>query len=100
MKLYHATPSINRISIRKSGLLLEPTDGEAIRSITAGFFFCSKIPEPAEQIDVWEVNTEGLHLQVDDTDVPFDPEDTWWVVYGTASIEPWRLRLVALREGG
>lgn len=98
MKLYHATSSRNRNSIRKNGLLLEPTDGEAIRSITGGFFFCSKIPEPAEQIDVWEVNTEGLHLQVDDTDVPFDPEDTWWVIYGTVSIEPWRLSLVAPEE--
>ena len=57
-------------------------------------FFCSKLPEPAEEIDVWEVNTAGLQLQIDDTDVPFDPEDTWWVLYGNTAIEPWRLRLL------
>lgn len=93
VELYHATPTANRGSIRKHGLLLTPGEGEAIRSVTGGFFFCSKMPEPAEKIDVWLVDTSGLNIQIDDTDFPFDPEDTWWVVYDRKVIETWRLRL-------
>lgn len=94
MKLYHESHCVNRSSIQTHGLLLNPTEGEAISSMTGGFFFASKLrQEPSEQIDVWEVDTTGLAIQFDDTDIPFDPEDTWWVVYGLKVIEPWRLRL-------
>jgi hypothetical protein len=99
MKFYHATAATNRDSIRQNGLMLEvPSsmlDGEIQRSITGGFFFCTKLPERSEYIDVWEVDTQGLYLQPDDTDVPFDPEDTWWVLYGHPVVAPWRLTLLA-----
>jgi hypothetical protein len=93
-ELYHATASVNRDSIQKVGLILNATEGDAVHSITGGFFFCSKPPEPAEKIDVWVVDITGLNLQIDDTDIPFDPEDTWWVTYDRKVIEPWRLRLL------
>ncbi|HLZ00756.1 MAG TPA: hypothetical protein VKR55_01245 [Bradyrhizobium sp.] len=94
-KLYHSTSSENRESIQKHGLLLNPDCGEAIPSITGGFFFSSKQPLPTEHIDVWEVNAAGLRLQMDDTDMPLEPDDTWWVLYGHSLIEPWRLKLVS-----
>lgn len=94
MKLYHESHCVNRSSIEKHGLFLNPAQGEAVASITGGFFFSSKLPEEAsEQIDVWELDASGLPTQIDDTDTPLDPEDTWWVVYGLSVIEPWRLRL-------
>ena len=100
MKLYHSTAATNRESIRKNGLILEvpslASGEEAQRSITGGFFFSTKIAdgEPSEYIDVWEVNTDGLRLQPDDTDVPLDPDDTWWVLYGHKVIAAWRLTLL------
>jgi hypothetical protein len=98
MKLYHSTPTVNRDGIRKSGLLLEPIEGEAIRSLTGGFFFSSKLPEQCQHIDVWEVDTQGLPVEIGNTEVPPDPEDKWWVVYGRKVIEPWRLRLLGSAE--
>lgn len=83
MKLYHSTATENRESILKNGLVLRITnaDGTEQLSITGGIFFSSKQPEPAEQIDIWEVDTRGLLVIEDDTDAPLDPEDTWWVIY-------------------
>jgi hypothetical protein len=94
-KLYHSTSAENRASIQKHGLLLNPQHGEATSSITGGFFFSSKQPMSSEHIDVWEVNAEGLRLQMDDTDMPLEPDDTWWVLYGPPVVEPWRLTLLS-----
>lgn len=93
-KLYHGSASTNRASIRERGLVLDPMNGETEESVTGGFFFSSQPPEHSEHIDGWEVNVDGLHLQIDDTDLPFNPDDTWWVLYGRTVIEPWRLRLL------
>lgn len=93
--LYHGTSAENRESIRKHGLFLNPEGGEATSSITGGFFFSSKQPLPSEHIDVWEVNATGLRLQMDDTDMPLEPDDTWWVLYGCPVVEPWRLTLLS-----
>ena len=93
MKLYHASHCVNRSSIERHGLLINPTEGEAVCSITGGIFLSSKRPDPSEQIDVWEVDTVGLPIKIDDTDGPPDPDDTLWVVYGLTAIEPQRLRL-------
>ena len=62
MKLYHSTATKNRESILKNGLVLRISnaDGTEQLSITGGIFFSSKRPEPAEQIDIWEVDTRGL----------------------------------------
>jgi hypothetical protein len=94
-KLYHATSTENRESIQKHGLLLNPECGEATSSITGGFFFSSKQPLSSENIDVWEVNAAGLRLQLDDTDMPLELDDTWWVLYGHSVVEPWRLTLLS-----
>jgi hypothetical protein len=95
VKLYHCTSSENWESIQKHGLLLNPEGGEATSSITGGFFFSNKQPLPAEHLDVWEVNAAGLRLQLDDTDMPIEPDDTWWVLYGHSLVEPWRLTLLS-----
>ena len=50
-------------------------------SITGGIFLFTKLRERSEYLDVWEVDTTGLAVIEDDTDAPFDPDDTWWVVY-------------------
>ena len=94
MKLYHGTPTENRESVRRHGLkLFHPETGEPL-SITGGLFLSSKLPERAEQIDIWEVDTSGLPIIIDDTDVPLDPEDTWWVLYPPFEIPPERLTLL------
>lgn len=93
-KLYHSTSKENRESIQKHGLLLNPEGGEETSGCTGGFFFSSKQPLPSEHIDVWEVNAAGLRLQMDDTDMPLEHDDTWWVLYGHSLIEPWRLTLL------
>ena len=100
MKLYHATATENRLSILGKGLVLSITnaDGTEQLSITGGIFFCSKQPEPSEFIDIWEVDTTGLLVIEDDTDLPFDPEDTWWVAY-CQSIGPERLTLLEAVSG-
>lgn len=92
--LYHSTSTENRESIQTHGLLLEPQAGEGTQSITGGFFFSSKKPLPSEHIDVWKVNAEGLRLQMDDTDMPLELDDTWWVLYGQPVVETWRLTLL------
>ena|SRR6266446_4467269 len=95
MKLFHSTATENRASILENGLVLgvPNANGAEQLSITGGIFFSSKRPEPAEQIDIWEVDTSGLTVIIDDTDVPFDLEDTWWVVYNQP-IGTERLRLL------
>jgi hypothetical protein len=100
MKLYHSTATENRGSILKRGLALRIAndDGTEQLSITGGIFFCSKQPEPSEYIDIWEVDTTGLLVIEDDTDVPFDPEDTWWVAY-CQPIGPERLTLLEAVSG-
>jgi len=94
-KLYHSTSAKNRESIQKLGLLLNPVGGEATSSLTGGFFFSSKPSIPSEHIDVWEVNADGLRLQMDDTDMPLEPDDTWWVLYGHSLVESSRLTLLS-----
>jgi len=100
MKLYHSTATENRLSILNRGLVLSITnaDGTEQLSITGGVFFSSKQPEPAEQIDIWEVDTTGLLVIEDDTDVSLDPEDTWWVAY-CQPIGPERLTLLEAVSG-
>ncbi|QLH71840.1 hypothetical protein [Rhodopseudomonas palustris] len=98
--LYHATNRENRESIQTHGLLLNPEGGEGTPSITGGFFFSRKKPPASEHIDVWEVNAEGLQLQLDDIDLPLELDDTWWVHYGQPVIEPWRLTLVSSQPLG
>jgi hypothetical protein len=94
MKLYHGTPTENRESIRRHGLKINhPETGEML-SITGGIFFSSKLPERAEQIDVWEVDASGLSITIDDTDAPPDPTDTWWVLYPPFELPPERLKLL------
>jgi hypothetical protein len=98
MKYYHATARTNRESIRKHGLLLNvdasPPDNEPQYSPTGGFFFSTKLPEAREGLDVWRLDNTGLELVPDDVDTPTDAEDSWWVIYGLETIEPWRLALV------
>jgi hypothetical protein len=94
MKLYHGTETTNRESIGKRGLKINhPETGEML-SITGGIFFSSKLPEPLPQIDVWEVDTSGLPIIIDDTDTPLDQEDTWWVLYPPSEVGPERLTLL------
>ena len=94
MKLYHATGRENRESIEKYGLrIFHPETGEEL-SITGGVFFSSKLHDESPSIDVWEVDVTGLPLTVDDQDAPFDPEDTWWVLYHPDGIPPERLALL------
>lgn len=70
MKLYHASHCVNRGSTERHGLLINPTEGEAVTGITGGIFLSSKRRDPSEQIDVWEVDVMSLPLQIDDTDSP------------------------------
>jgi hypothetical protein len=94
MKLYHGASTENRESIRRHGLKVRhPETGEQL-SITGGIFFSSKLLEREEQVDIWEVDTSGLPIIIDDTDESLDPEDTWWVLYPPFEVPPERLILL------
>ncbi|UPK02828.1 hypothetical protein [Bradyrhizobium sp. 170] len=105
MKLYQASATTNRGSIRKKGLLLEvpptPPDSERQHSPTGAFFFCTKLPKATAGIDVWEeLDATGPNFVPDDTDIPFDPEDDRWALYGHEVVDVWQLSLLGewLRE--
>jgi len=103
MKFYHESATENRQSILERGLALSitRTDGtEEELSITGGIFLFTKLRgrERSEFLDIWEVDVTELTVIEDDTDVPFEPGDTWWVVY-CHPIGPERLMLLESMSG-
>jgi len=99
MPMYHASPANCRASISARGLVksLPEIERNALdlddsAHITGGIFLSSKKPTSSEFIDVWEVDVSALDLCVDDTTIPLEPDDSFWVVY--TDIPPSRLKLV------
>lgn len=83
--LYHHTPSENRESIRRLGLLTRFSD-------IGGVFFSDRA-DHATRSDVWAVDVQGLDVEEDWTTCQ-DPAEwgNWFVVWG--DIPPERLRLI------
>ena len=90
MRYYHSTPSENRDSILRQGLLASKSYAAA----TGGFgalYFSSK-PSIQCGMDCWAVDLNGLETEEDFCDSL--PADEQWVVVYASDIEPTRMSLV------
>jgi hypothetical protein len=72
--LYHVSPTYNRGTILKKGLRID-MDESGHRAI----FLWENIPPTSISYDIWEIDAQGLEVDVDVTEGA--PEDSW-MYYG------------------
>lgn len=81
--LYHSSATTNRTSILANGLLTK-ADRSGMLAV-----FLADVPEHQKNLDLWQVDVEGLHLEDDNTT---SGADNWFMSF--QDIAPARLTLL------